>query len=390
MQESAESGAMPGGKRVGIVTMHKIHNYGSALQAAATLHVFRRRGYSAELIDYAYPNRMHRQSSVRGRVLHAGNYALKSLLPGNPAKRFVENYERFSNDYLGAGPRFYAEAVDIYRDPPSYDLLVAGSDQIWNPLYTNGDGVFLLDFASDESKMVSYASSFGRLSLAREECAHFGKLLKRFDLISVREPSGAEIVRNCADREAEVCLDPTLLLDKSQWMKMSRPIDEQEGYILCYGSVGKRGFVEELAQRIQARTGLRIVRMNGKSYDYFNRAMRFVLDAGPSEFLSYLSGASFVISESFHATAFSVNFGVPFVTVVNDDADNRSRAVEFLSHLGMGARVLKEGDFGFDSLLDPIDWSDPLERLAARRVVSLRYLSSVEALVPPEGNLRLR
>ena len=134
-------------KRVGIVTMHKVVNYGSALQAWATQEVIRRLGYDVLIIDYVYPNAFHIKDKKRNIARSVLQWCLH-FCQGFPWEKKRKHFEKFWNDNFNL-TQTYPCVESIYNNPPDFDVYVAGSDQIWNPTCIKGDGVFLLDFVTN-------------------------------------------------------------------------------------------------------------------------------------------------------------------------------------------------------------------------------------------------
>ena len=134
-------------KRVGIVTMHKVVNYGSALQAWATQEVIRRLGYDVLIIDYVYPNAFHIKDKKRNIARSVLQWCLH-FCQGFPWEKKRNHFEKFWNDNFNL-TQTYPCVESIYNNPPDFDVYVAGSDQIWNPTCIKGDGVFLLDFVTN-------------------------------------------------------------------------------------------------------------------------------------------------------------------------------------------------------------------------------------------------
>lgn len=213
---------------------------------------------------------------------------------------------------------------------------------MWRTELTRNDPSFFLEFASKGIR-VSFASSFGALEVPAIYRDAVSKSLARMDLIGVREESGRSIVRNLTGRDATVCLDPTLMLGATDWLAYASAPKFDEPYLLCYGGGkgGARGgdYVERLALEIARKRGLKIVRLNGKFYDYFNPRINYVLDAGPSEFLGFVANASFVVARSFHGTIFSILFHKEFASVIDANENHSSRQVELLHRLRLEDRV---------------------------------------------------
>lgn len=365
-----------------MITIHDIYNYGSVLQTLATQELLSRAGLDVEIIDYKYPTTFHRQGSVRASVLRAGNSALKSLLPGRPQQKYESRYRDFKREHLKLSPREYRSPAELVQDPPVYDLYVVGSDQVWRSELTQNDPSFFLGFASGVK--VAFASSFGVLDVKTQYRSDVARWLGAFSLIGVREESGRSIVRELTGKDATVCLDSTLMLTASDWRTYSSPTPIDEPYVLCYGG-GKFGaqsgdFVERAALDVARERGCRVVRLNGKFFDYFNRRVQYVLDAGPAEFLGYFANASFVIARSYHGTIFSLLFHKDFLSVVSEDRNHSSRQQHLLERLGLESRLVVEGDSVEVPILDPIDYDAVDDVIHELRAGTSAFTSEIASL----------
>lgn len=338
-----------GARTVSLLTIHGIHNYGSVLQAYATRRAIESLGLQARIIDYI-PEKSSRGIShiiknVQASVLKAGNSFLKDCLPGRPHARYLSNYESAKRAWYKMVPGKYASNKQLRGQPPLSDIYMVGSDQVWHPRTSSVDSSFFLDFAPKGKKRVAFASSFGVGSLPRNLREHYKRGLSNLDEIYVREASGVKLVKELTGRTAGLVLDPTLLISGDDWRKEAVPPDIGGPYILCYGNnpAGSR-YMENLAVHLSKITGWEVVRLNGKFHNAFDRKIKYVLSAGPREWLGWMAGASLVLAQSFHATAYAVNFGVPFVSILHGDKGRDSRQVDFLEMMGLSKLSMTSGD----------------------------------------------
>lgn len=376
-------------KTAGIITIHDIINYGSIFQAFATQEVFSATGLNVEIIDYRYPNVFHNRPGSflhksKSSILKSVNVLGKSILPGNPNKTLNQRFNSFKKDHYKLSSQSYPTVKSILENPPFYDLYIAGSDQIWRPEFVKNDPAFLLQFAKHQRK-ISYASSFGCHSIPSKYKDDYTNALRDFSSLSVRETSGAAIIANLLGKNVPVVLDPTLLLDNSNWSKVMKPVPSPPEYILCYGYQQGSSYMEALALHLSAHTGLPVVRLFGRFYDAFRRKIRYVLDAGPAECLQWFNNATMVVGQSFHATAFSVNFQKPFWSILRGNQDHDSRQKQFLEHLGLENRLITTGaPFpSKDEIKKTLDFNDANNRLREWREISNKYIhdSIVAALL---------
>jgi hypothetical protein len=339
--------------------MHKVINYGSALQAWATQEVIRRLGYEVQIIDYIYPNAFHIKGKKKNFVKNALRWCCH-LLQGFPWKRKRKYFEKFWNVNFNL-TQTYSCAESIYNNPPDFDIYVAGSDQIWNPAYIKGDGVFLLDFVTNSKRRISYSSSFAQAKLEEGIKKKMTDSLRKFSSITVRESNGVKIVKELIGKDVPVTLDPTLLLCKEDYLPLIRQstLHIQKPYMLVYilqYAYNPYPYATEFIREAHRQTGLHIVCLDFSVKQHLGiKDMIHLHDAvGPAEFLSLFANASLVITTSFHGTAFALNFGIPFYSLLNDKSSSDDRMVNLLRLCGMEDRgiILHTKNVQVSTLID--------------------------------------
>ena len=362
--------------KAGLVTFYHIHHYGALFQAAATERAVEHFGWDCEIVDYFVnqDNALFKRPTGLGSAAHDAHTALHYKALSERYQRF----ERFSRDHLRISEHHYESFDELAAAELPYDLILSGSDQIWNPkIFPDGrfDPVFFGTFS--QKRRIAYAPSFGIPVIPEGMRAELKGYLDGFSHVSVRETQGREIVRDVSGRDVPVVLDPTLLLTAEQWASMANhPADYPTGgYILCY-CISRPGALTPYIDRLSRETGLPVVQLCGIRQKVHPKA-RQILDAGPAEFLDLFRNAAYVVTNSFHGTVFSVQFHRPFFTTVSPaelSAPERSRTVSILSRLGLADRVIGKGDTA--ELLAPIRWEAVEEALAVGREDSLNYLQS--------------
>ena len=333
-------------KSVGIITKHRIFNYGSFMQAYATQRAIEKLGYAAKIIDYQYPNSFHATyPSLKDKVRHWTNNALKDLLPGRLGTSLTRKYKDAFDTYYHL-TQYYPTQKGIMDNPPDFDIYVAGSDQLWRPAFTNGDGVFFADFAPKGKKRISYASSFGCLKIEDTYNGEYARMLGAFDELSVREKSGITIIKELIGRDAHLVLDPSLLLQAEEWRYIKKSSGIKGRYVFCYGMIGI-DYVNRVAKELIGNEDIAIVRTNGNFFDYFKKDIHYILDCGPLEWLELIDNAEFVLAGSFHGTAFSIQFHKPFFSVLSGEENQDSRQINLLKMLNLQNNGLYVGDEDF-------------------------------------------
>ncbi|MCI9461017.1 MAG: 4Fe-4S binding protein [Oscillibacter sp.] len=370
--------------KAGLLTFYHLHHYGAILQAAATQRALETLGWECETIDY-FVNQDTRIFRPAASPSLAASDAYNAL--HYPAvRRRWQRFEDFSRSFLRLTDRRYESREELRRAELPYDLLVSGSDQIWNPTIfpdRRFDPVFFGAFSP--LRKIAYAPSFGVARLPEGMEEELKGYLEGFSHLSVREVSGREIVREASGREAAVVLDPTLLLTAAEWSALAAdPALREKEYILCYG-ISRSGALEPYIRRLAEETELPVVQLCGTRRKLHPKA-RMISDAGPAEFLGLFQRAAYVCTNSFHGTVFSVLFQRPFFTAVAPaelQEPERSRTFSLLSRLGLTERVVGKGDAA--GLRDRPDWAAAEARLAAARAGAMAYLKAALADEPYQG-----
>ena len=310
--------------KVAILTFHNSpNNAGAVLQAWALQHVLEMLGHKVSIIDY------HRKRGDKNKWWSLGSlggiyYSLKRF----PLEMLRQSRcDAFRRRHLNLTPPEYGNRIQ-YRDA---DAFIVGSDQVFNPVHNEMNPAFLLDFVPQGKRRISYGASFG----ANDFSAEYRQMLKagltKFDAISVREGSGVATIKNVAGIDSLLVLDPTLLLDADEYRPLiaggrsASPPNEPYVFMYIIGNhPDARRIALEKAREIGAK---RIVVMtNGRAEWHLPQlgTFRRIHVYSPSDFLAHIASAAYVVTNSFHGTAFSIVFNRPFVSLRNGTAgDNR-------------------------------------------------------------------
>lgn len=367
----------------GLLTFHAAHHYGAQLQAYALQKAVEKCGSACEIIDYV------REDTEQAKKLFRSGLSPRSLLANTHTVlhygalgRRAERFERFVAEDMRLSAKRYATYEALALDAPVYDAYVLGSDQIWNPLIFKErqfDPAFFAAFARS-GRRIAYAPSFGIPEMPQAYKETLRGYLEGFSALSVRERNGEAILRDACARESVTVLDPTLLLDRSEWGRIAAAPGFAGPYLLCYfisDPTPYASLVRALAEKLK----LPVVSLCGARRTV-PRTERIVLDAGPREFLGLFANASHVLTDSFHGTVFSVNFGRPFHSLSLASGGKRkvsSRLESILGILGLSERLIVEA--GAEVPLEPMDQEGIAGRLAGEREKSLSWLQ--EALFAP-------
>lgn len=381
-------------KSIGIITIVKVNNYGAELQAFALQKKIEQLGYSSEIIDYIYyknwrfhdtkescplipmGNKARISYLIKYRLI---NFILDKIVPlfHKPTSKRLRRFDDF-HKYNTRFSRSYRSMQQLYNTCIDYDIYVVGSDQVWNPAASSSIEPYFLTFAPKNTKKFSYASSFGVATIPSGIQERMATLLGNIDTISVREDSGITLVKQLTGKDALLVVDPTLLLTKEEWNNYMKPYPSMpRHYVLIY-QLSESNVIVDAAMKIGRERNMPVYRICKRSFRVEkNDGVINILDAGPAEFLSLIAKADYLVTNSFHGTAFAVNFNIPFYTIVSSKKNNNSRMVSLLKLLDLSDRLVEE-DICEDSI-DPtksIDFKKPNDSLTAFRNKSMTYLVS--------------
>ncbi len=354
--------------RVGIITYHRAHNFGAALQCYALQQTLRRIGYEPVVVDYHQPYIEYFYKTIRWDIMRRGltnprvlgAYLLKGLLGRFLKKRA---YTKFRDRYLSCTHKV-ATAIEMPQDIGVY---LVGSDQMWS-LHCTGNQIDELYFGvfprPVESKLCGYAISSTLRSLQEIGAETLHSYVKEFDKLSFREETICREVERMTQARAQVVLDPTLLLDGCEWESIAGKPRTTQKYLLTYflhGGTDSPEFVSALKAYAQ-KIGCVVKDISS-------------LALSPNDFLSAVKNASCIITSSFHATAFSLLFRKPFYSLKTGTGRD-IRYSNLLEKLGIPARVIDINDL---SSMDEaaINYDEVYRRLHELRKDSIAYLEQL-------------
>ncbi len=285
--------------KIAILTFAKAVNYGAILQATALSQKLK--SYGADVYFFNYDNKKIKSANsvfdfkriFDFKYTLAHTYNLPSAIKRHKAfKTFRTKHLKFTNE-----------------NPNDFDSVITGSDQVWNYNLTDNDWFYFLNFKKSNTKKIAYGASFGISEIdciKKQEIANF---LNDFDYISVRENKAVSLIKSITKKEVSLVLDPTFLLTKREWKKFFKPSKEKEKYIFVY-TVENDEKIWEFAHKLSKHTKLPIRSISYSKLYKQNAFYNFC--AGPQEWLQHIFEAKYVITNSFHAVAFSINFQKQF------------------------------------------------------------------------------
>ncbi len=368
-------------KNIGIITYHSAYNYGSALQAYATQSAVKALGVNAEIINYRMLEQRRFYSLYRPAKFGKKTVVKDFMqLPVHmKRKERQQKFERFFSENMRLSSEFSEpeDAVDIW---PKYDIVISGSDQIWNKHsceLERNDWKYMEPYLLKGyvGKKVSYASSVANMTDG--ELSRIRSDIEKFAYISMREKSSAKRMTKLLGRQVENVLDPTFLLTAEQWkgnLKITGMLNMP--YVLYYSLGGIKKIsahlkpVKDFARKIGCKL---IVVTPFAWHPSLERLTENHPEYGPVEFLSALSGANAVVTDSYHGTILSVNFGKELYSICRPGGAE-FRKTDILERLGLQDRIIYDINDLVEKKFEPIDYDKINRKLEQLREHSLNYL----------------
>lgn len=362
-------------KKIGILTFQNADNYGALLQAYSLKQILKNQGHNVHVLNYLCSTVEQSYRLVKWPKFHPKDI-VRQVVFGvmSPYKLYIRSrFSHFRKQYLqDTLPLLPQQLPNLTA---RYDLFISGSDQVFNPRITNFDTNYFLAFNKDTSKNFSYAASFGLQleNLSEKERNFLKQNLAHFNCISVREKQGTLIVKELSTQQALVHLDPTLLLTRQAWAALATPMAYKGDYVLLY-LMHKDKELIEFAQKLAQAKGIRL-RYICTSLDLKARVPAKHVTPTPQEWLGLFLNAQYVVTNSFHGFAFSVNFNkafflgkLPAAWPVNSRLDN------LLDMTGLHNRLYTRFTTNYD---ESIDWASVNTKLDQERQKSLSYLQEI-------------
>lgn len=302
---------MNNNKTVGIITFHRSYNYGAALQAYATVQFLASNGYDPVIIDYC-PSNLNKYGSFKtlfNDVSNSGSAlpirAAKALIKSFGNKKRLQAFNRFIDGEMPLTRKYYS-CQELKNDLPPVDIFCTGSDQVWNNYYTKEfDPSFFLAFAPDGSTCISIAASFGKETFDQEDMDFIKRELRKYDYLSVRESTGLELLHKLGYNDADLMLDPTLLLQRDHWSSFAS-LPAKGDYVLVYQLHGESE-TTSMARAYAKREGLPVRAIVTMPYQC-KLGCKHVIAPDVHEWVGLFKGARCVFTDSFHGTVFSLLF----------------------------------------------------------------------------------
>lgn len=363
-------------KKVGIMSMQRIKNYGSFLQAYALKNMIEELGHKVEFVDY------HVEEPIINSEIRKNDKIIKAIktLEGNAPLIQKIQYIIHKKDF---GKKYYKE-LGLTEKPnynPDIDTLVIGSDEVFNCIQSNknvGYSLELFGKNSNAKRKITYAASFGNTTLEKLEKYNkkeeISELLNNFDSVSVRDANSGKIIEEISNKRVVYNLDPVLIYDYMNKCTRIPDLKIDENYIIVYAYSNRiskeesqhiKKFAKEKKMKVYAIGGAQ------KCADKF-------IDCSPFEVLAYFKNAQMVITDTFHGSIFSIITNRNFVTIVRksvgNNYGNEEKLTDLLNRLNLGNRVVYNIN-DIDSILsENVEYENTNKIIKENKNIAIDYL----------------
>ncbi len=359
--------------KIGIITYHAAHNYGAMLQAYALQQALKLEcGYESKIINYRptlgdNSERILPKISFPPKLKELFHFLIK-LKNYSLLKQKHESFELFLEKKL-IKTDIYKSYNELVKNVQNFDVYITGSDQTFSPQSSYLDA-FYLAFCP-ECKKVAYAPSFGFNYIPDNKVEKIKGLLNKYQFLSAREIGGCDLIESLIGAKIPSVLDPVFLLNPNSWRSITLPVNVNfTQYILCYALIGTKKQMEQ-ANKIKKNTNLKIVLVTHSLYPKTDADIT-IHSAGPQEFLWLFDNASYVVTDSFHGTAFAIILKKQFSSLIVFK-EKSSRIINLLKLLNLESRLVNT-NIEFTKDMINIDYEKVSIKLEKEKTKSLNYL----------------
>lgn len=367
-------------KRIATMTFHFAHNYGAMLQAYALEKAINKMGFECYVLDYRL-NYINRWYGIKtkddlckeyGIILGTLKYysrCIKGYYKKNndtPQKKYFNSFMRKK---LTLSNHVFYQPEDLSKT--NYDIIVLGSDQIWNSDLTGGLAKeYFGYYFNKKTTIISYAASCGKGSMPQEYKNEYKALLSNINRISVREHALAENIKTVYGMDAESVLDPVFLLEKEDWNVLASQSNKKiDGKYLLIYAFQTSDDIYRVAIRIAKERNLKLISICYEPIGHY-KEIEELFDCSPEEFISLIKNADFVCTSSFHGMAFSLIYNKNFYCMGHPLYSARNR--ELLSRLNLESRLFyKEKEI---KRITDCDYSKVNSLLEEEKRISISFL----------------
>ena len=373
-------------KSVGIITFHNAHNCGAILQTYALQETLKNMQYNVNIINYN-DKKITRNYKL---IKYSRKNPIKTIkLLYESIKFYKINKQRYDafNDFIAKNlklTKLYKSVNSLKKDYPKFDYYITGSDQVWNVNLIGKKAIdaYTLNFGTNDIKKISYAASIGKASIDEKYKKQYKNNISKLDYISVREETAKKVLEKMIDKPIEVVLDPTLLLTRNEWdSKLAEYKKYNEKYILTY-LVEENEECKKIVKYIAEKTGMKVIHF--KREKIYKEELDNGYTSNPLEFVNMIRQAEYVVTNSFHATVFSIIYNKKFFTIPHSKAS--SRMTDLLKKLNIEDRIFYNLDefkkIDYETL--EIDYENVVKIINNQRINSIEFLK--KSLMNGKGN----
>ena len=356
--------------KVAVITLQAVANYGSVLQALATQELLKNHGLEVEIVNYV------RKDIDYSNLIKqwCGRNVLKKIVIFPTIQKWKSVFRKYCYENLQLSQFKYSAMQDFATHPLQADLYCTGSDQVWNSVWNKGIlPEFYLAFAPKKSYKFALAASIGKDHIDQDEIKITMPYIKNYNLISMRESSATEIIaKQYKFKDVRTVIDPTLGFPANWWKEKMETSHINYKYILLYNLNRSKEF-DNYAKKLAKKTGYKLVCLCTR-YDQFYRVGHSVLIPTIPKFISLIANAEYVLTDSFHATAFSINMNTEPICISPPKFE--SRLVDFLNMVNLSERLIRNYD-DFEILNHKINFQPVNAVLDKKRKELNAYIDNV-------------
>jgi len=320
------------------VTFHHSHNYGALFQMFALHSKIKSMGHENLVLETELDPSKRKNKSYNPKVILRNAYM---YVCGKIRKKELQMLYKSFADFKKNHVNFtvpYTSMDDLRNNPPDVDAMITGSDQVWN--MTTIPSMIpsrFLDFGNPDAIRFSYAASIENMHYSEEQKEYAKEQLKKFKGITLREKSACDFIESFSGLHTESLLDPVFLFEKKEWNAIAKQPRIQGPYILCYQVLSNK-LMQKVVNKLQKDTGYPVVSICNVSFKWIRADYSF-FDVSPEEFLGLYSNASYIVTTSFHGTAFGIIFNKKTYTIPRNISSNR--ICDLMNLVGLEDYVVK-------------------------------------------------
>lgn len=361
-------------KKISLLTIHLGFNFGSILQTIATGKLLNQLNYDVEVVNYIRNQNSWKHFFIKTLKSPKEWILIFIKMPVIAINKHI--YNSYLSKYIKISAPIYKDD-DFISKCPKADIYLTGSDQVWNSIHNEGlDRRYYFDGFPQDVIKISYSSSIGREILDKYEYEEMKRMLQSYRAISVREASAKQLIEKMGYQVTHL-LDPTFMLDKKAWSQYMSNRMIKEPYLLVYlpYNIHNKKLIYQTVRRISQKKKLKVVTFAWHHILFERLADKTIFFASPGDFLSLMYYADYVVTNSFHGTAFSINLQKQFFVYLPSKFGTRVSSI--LNLCTLNSRLLKSNEVISESLIEKtIDYASVNNILETEREKTYTFLKN--------------